>query len=184
MILVTTMSDTEQLSALMDGELDEVRAVGLLNDMTRDHRLKKDWERYHLISDVLSNNLQPMATSDLMGRVRVAVNAEPLPPRAARSWMGIFKPAAGFALAASVAVVAVLGFRAVTEQPGTPATSVAQKRPPGVDARLAGMRWNVDKPAVEAKLNGFLVNHSGYAGKGVQGMLPYARIVGYDAGGR
>ncbi len=172
---------SEQLSALMDGELDEVGSVRLLDRMTRDPGLKTRWERYHLISDVLSNNLQPVADSDLTGRIHRAVNGEPVPLRPAWNRTALFKAAAGFALAASVAVVAVLGFRSFTGQPGTPTGVVAAKVAPRLDTRLAGMRWDVDKPAVEAKLNGFLVNHSGYTGNGVQGMLPYARIVGYDA---
>jgi hypothetical protein len=43
------------------------------------------------------------------------------------------------------------------------------------------MTWNDARPAVEARLNAYLLNHNEYLAGGVRGMLPYARVVGYDA---
>ena len=42
------------------------------------------------------------------------------------------------------------------------------------------MMWADARPAVEARLNGYLLNHNEYLAEGVRGMLPYARVVGYD----
>ena len=55
-----------------------------------------------------------------------------------------------------------------------------------VDVPLSGssltrMTWNDARPAVEARLNGYLLDHNGYLADGVRGMLPYARVVAYDA---
>ncbi len=177
-------NQAEQLSALMDGNLDEIQTIRLLDDMTHDVELKALWERYHLISDVMGNHLQPVATSDLMERIHHDLEAEPVPLQPKRGLMTLMRPVVGFALAASVAMVAVLGYRSVMDPIGVSGAVVAQHESAKVNTRLAGMRWNVDKPAVEEKLDGYLVNHSGYTGNGVQGMLPYARIVGYDANGR
>ncbi|MDH5593931.1 MAG: anti-anti-sigma factor, partial [Gammaproteobacteria bacterium] len=46
--------------------------------------------------------------------------------------------------------------------------------------RVSGTRWDVKQPAVESRLNSYLVNHNEYS-NGMQGVLPYARIVGYDS---
>ena len=39
--------------------------------------------------------------------------------------------------------------------------------------------WTSEQPADQRRLNAYLVRHSEVAGRG-QGMLPYARIVGYE----
>lgn len=46
---------------------------------------------------------------------------------------------------------------------------------------LTRMTWNDARPAVEARLNSYLLDHNEYLADGVRGMLPYARVVGYDA---
>ena len=44
------------------------------------------------------------------------------------------------------------------------------------------MRWDVDRPDVEQRLNAYLVNHNGHTGTGMSGVMPYARIVAYNGG--
>lgn len=179
------MSDDirERLSALVDGELTEYEAVGMLDRLNHDVELKQVWERYHLVSDVMRNNLPRITSADLVGQVRQSLDAEPvaiLPMR--RRWIGL-KPVAGLALAASIAVVAVLAFRGhlgVEEPDGeTIARSAEVQTAP---TELAGMRWDVDRPDVEQRLNAYLVNHHGHTGNGMGNMLPYARIVAYNGG--
>jgi len=174
----------ENLSALMDGELEGAEAVRLLNGIIQDSGLKTTWEQYHLISDALRNNLPPVAERDLLDRVRLLVDSEPVVLRRSAVWKTSLRPVAGFALAASVAVVAVLGFRGITQE-GAPGRSqtIARIEPQVVPGRqIAGVRWNLNRPAVEARLNDYLVSHSQHSGTVMQGMLPYARIVGYNAG--
>jgi len=47
-----------------------------------------------------------------------------------------------------------------------------------------GTRWkNLSQPAMQSKLNSYLVDHSEYAIQGrMKGVVPYATFVGYDAG--
>jgi len=43
-------------------------------------------------------------------------------------------------------------------------------------------RWHVDEPALESKLDRFLVNHQEHSPVSrMQGFLPYATLVGYAA---
>jgi len=135
----------------------------------------------------------------------------PLRRRASRRWRGALKPVAGLALAASVAVVAILAVRGGAETaPGEVAVApVSQTSPTTTSASLGvargttagapaarlaaaevasrGLRrlqWDTDRAAVANRLNGYLVNHSGYLGGPMQGMHPYRRIVGYDSTGQ
>ena len=51
----------------------------------------------------------------------------------------------------------------------------------GVYAGGGGTRWDLGKPAVQSKLNGYLVNHRNRApSANMQGMIPYASFVAYD----
>lgn len=173
----------ERLSALVDGELDPAATEAAIDSVDRETSLRGHWLRYHLISDALHANLSPVPTADLAERVRGAVAAEPTvlsPPRQEPRQEGRWRYAAGMALAASVATVAVLGFRGLEAERGADAQLVAAAEQRSAPA--PGMRWDVDRPDLEAKLNGYLVNHSAYSGNGVHVMRPYVRVVGYHAG--
>lgn len=175
------MSDElrEKLSALVDGELDDADSVHVLDRIAREPALKALWERYHLVSDVLRNHLPALTSVDLVDKVRQAVQDEPVSIRPRRRpHRAILKQVAGFALAASVAVVAVLGFRGMGRPESTPAVeTVAQTRAPVSGVERTGLR----RPDVEQRLDAYMVNHSEYTGSPLRGMMPYARIVAYDA---
>jgi len=181
------MSDElrEMLSALVDGELADVDSVHVLDRIAREPALKAVWERYHLVSDVLRNHLPAVSSVDLVDKVRQAVQAEPVSIRPRRRLpTAVLRPVAGFALAASVAVVAVLGFRGMSGPDGTSAVveTVAQTQAPASGVGPTGLRWDVDRPDVEARLSAYMVNHSEHTGSTLRGMMPYARIIAYDAG--
>ena len=179
------MSDDirERLSALVDGELTEHEAVGMLDRLNHDVELKQVWERYHLVSDVMRNNLPRVTSVDLVGQVRESLDAEPTTVVPMRRRRIDLKPVAGFALAASIAMVAVLAFRGQMGAEGPEREAIAGNAGvPAGPTELAGMRWNVDRPDVEQRLNAYLVNHNGHTGNGMGNMLPYVRIVAYNGG--
>lgn len=168
----------EQLSALMDGELDGARGRQLIDRLLAEPELRALWARYHLLGGALERSRCQVDVEALPGRVRRALAAEPAPPEVRRlalprAWL---RPAAGLALAASVAAVAVIGLH--LSRPGPAAPPPLASAPPAPEPR--GMHWDVSRPGLEARLNGYLVTYSEYMGNGVRGMLPYARIVAYD----
>src|SRR4030065_1783927 len=66
----------KEISALMDGELFEDEAEGLLDRIKRDSDAHDDWEVYHLIGDVLR---QPEHIHcDLSAKVRERMQDEPV----------------------------------------------------------------------------------------------------------
>ncbi len=56
---------------------------------------------------------------------------------------------------------------------------IHQRGNEATDAELTRMTWNDTGPGVEERLNGYLLNHNEYMARGLHGMLPYARVVGY-----
>jgi len=181
----------QQVSALIDGELspDELRRVtGLLNAQPE---LRETTTRYRMIGDVMRSreNLAPL--SDLAERISLGIAEEPaiLMPRPIESnplnksrRIG-GRSAASVALAASVAVVALLAapqFRLTSDSASEP--QVASVPPVREGLRLTGTRWDLQHPAVESKLNSYLVEHNEFApAQRMQGLLPYVTVVGYDA---
>jgi sigma-E factor negative regulatory protein RseA len=89
------------------------------------------------------------------------------------------------AIAASVAVVAVLtvtGVEQSADRSGGSQVAVADKSAVAVvQEDAAEERWDRIEPRINKRLSGYLVNHSEYAAsRSAQGVMPYARIVGYE----
>ncbi len=182
----------EQLSALVDDELNDLERPLLLGRLQRDTGLRECLGRYQLISEVMrgAENASALGIAD---RVQAAIAEQGIPDAvqpSARVTGGWWKPVAGMAVAASVALVAVLTV-----------TSVEKPVDSGIDSQLAVAgnfpvaiarqdeqdvgdgQWNRIEPRINERLSGYLVNHSEYAAShGAQGVMPYARIVGYEPG--
>lgn len=115
------------------------------------------------------------------------------------------KPFAGMAVAASVAVVSITLWQSVSVTTGSSTTGesivsadqqkidllVNQPIQVAVPASTTlnsgntnsnGMHWKVisDTPALERKLNAYLINHTEYS-KSMQGLIPQARVAGYGS---
>jgi negative regulator of sigma E activity len=174
-----TEADRERLSALVDDELDHAEAVDLLNRVARDAQLRQVWEQYYLIRDSLQGEFSGSARAGLFERVQREIDAEPVLYRMEAFRRGALRPLAGLALAASVAVVAVIGFRGFVSPADTGAL-VASRAGPATPASVAAGPER--DPGFDRRLDAYLVNHSERVGSNVHGVLPYARIVAYDAG--
>lgn len=183
------MSENEhiksQVSSFMDGEVTHDEVAMLCKRMASDPELKDRWRDYHIISDALKQQLPQQANIDLSGRISDALDSEvayDTGKPVVKS--GLAKRVSGFAVAASVAVLGVVAVTNMTSQNSAVSpiplaktmteTNVAQVSNVASDAGSAN---NVMDP----RLNKYLVDHSEYAvSASVQGMLPYARIVGHQ----
>jgi sigma-E factor negative regulatory protein RseA len=168
----------EHLSALVDGEGSGDRVPDLVETIARDEELKRLWGRYHLISDAMRGHLTGVRSDELFQGIRQRVGEEPSLYRLDSFRRRVLKPLAGLAVAASVAVVAVLGVRTLDPAGDARGVTVAEVSAPVSVPATATARADVADP----RLSAYIVNHSGSAGRNVQGLLPYARIVAYDAG--
>lgn len=200
------MNRLEQISAFMDGEADqpaETIMAGISNDPT----LRGAWQRYHLIGDAMRGQLPGHLTGpELAASIAAAVDREPaiLSPASRRksTVQRALKPVAGLAIAASVAMVAIIGLRglneatstsgsptvAATESGSTTQDDPVQSLQPAPQAPLARTVSTDSQPPLQPSaqeqaggqygFSSYLINHNEYrANAGVRGIMPYARIV-------
>jgi sigma-E factor negative regulatory protein RseA len=97
--------NNEQLSALMDGELNRRESEFLVRRLVGDDQLQHDWNRYHLARDCMKSEFR--GPVDLVARVRDAVADEAIDPVGRMSPLMRF--GMGGAMAAGVAMLAVVG---------------------------------------------------------------------------
>jgi len=178
----------EQVSALMDGELDEVASSRLAEDES----VKNIWRRYHLISDVIHQRT-PQTSPHLAAKISELIKNEPtvLAP-GHRSFPAYLRPVAGIAVAASVATLAILGIQQYrndteTREPVVAQLTVQSQSPvrgimiPAEQANMESIRPVQMEIQSDAKINRYIMNHNEYqSNAGVQGVMPYVRLVATD----
>jgi len=199
----------ERLSALVDGELDEQEYQSTVVELLACGENCKTWGRYHLIGDTLKRNLPKGMDYHFSSRVMAALDDEPTvlaPPSPVKSSWG--QRAAGLAVAASVAVVAVLGVQLMYQQDEqtlmppraqapTQLSPLSRQQQNIARATQQSLRDNIQTviqpqssttmgdtrksiKQFHPRLNRYLVDHNQQAPRAaVQGMIPYARIVAY-----
>lgn len=222
----------ETISALMDGELTPQELADAMRQLRMDQMQRQCWQRYHMIGDAMRKNLPPHMDAGFAERVSSAISREDIPVRAPvepsadaannaeavahahnvkpmharrHGKSAITRPAVGFSVAASVAMVAYLGFGVMGVDDGS-AMRVASNATPVVVpsasavvvpqqvasiqprftvdnsavSPVSASRWNVSAPAVESRLNTFLYDHqnvSSQASASAARVLPNARVV-------
>ncbi|MCB1874582.1 MAG: sigma-E factor negative regulatory protein [Chromatiales bacterium] len=179
----------ELLSALVDGELGARETDEILAQMRSDAELQGTWERFQWIGDAIRNNLPESVPvgkeADIAARVSVALADEPaiLAPAAldADKPRSRFRPLVGVAVAASVAGLAVMGLRAMT-QDGNQGPLALQGTPVVMQEPIkVGRMPESLEPAQRSRLTRYLVSHYENAPNGgMKGMLPYVSVVGYN----
>lgn len=138
-----SMDIEEQLSALMDGELGRDERAFLLRRLEHDAELRATWTRYHLMRDVMTNR-RGSAPMDLSSRVMAALQDEDRAVQAKPVARHAWRPWAGIALAAGVAMMAVF---AVSPRSGLDAPTDATLVDAAPAPRLA-LPANVPGPMV------------------------------------
>lgn len=155
------MSDVinEQLSALADDELPRREFPLLWERVVRDPELTARWARYHLMRDALRGDL-PSHTALGVGKAVATALAGEAPAVARTGWI---RRAAGPAVAAAVAVVALLTLQ-IDESAGPDEALVVPvtANPLGDTNRFAtasGFQWDQAQPEVQNELDRYLLNH-------------------------
>ena len=127
----------EKLSSFVDGELSGDHCESLINAICKDEDMKSCLERYQMISDSMKSQLPDGVKSDFVQCVMSAIESEPtvISPAASTSlsshsnsnsssksgnviqFPSLAKKVAGFAIAASVATIAVIGVQTQNQEP-------------------------------------------------------------------
>ncbi len=193
----------EMLSAVLDGESEMRMMLAVSRRIGSDSEMRRTLIRYRMIGDCLRGEPVSLEAERLVETVSRRLEDEPtiLAPGRRRSgqrrWL---QPVAGAAIAASVAAAGImLAPRFLGSERGVSGPNMAGAAPgyPVVAQPVAGgatvtqvsspapMRWKtvdgrVEEPR-ERRLDRYLREHSRYAtGNGLQGMIPYTTLVGYE----
>lgn len=183
-------SSREQLSALVDNELDDVSAAVTRLLAAENRAERQRWSRYHLIGEVLRDGSAAAATADLGARISAAIDAEPpliaRPPASAKT-SERFRLRPAHALAASLAAVGVLGVLQVTNLHRQGANSDfaqinAVRELPTADHQNVSASELAEQ---RRRLNSYIVNFNEQRDSLTLPKLhPYVRIVGFHNEGQ
>ncbi len=193
----------QQLSALIDGELERDQTRFLLKRLQGDAELAGCWDRWHVAGDCLRGHAIAPLRSDFAARIALAVDAEAAPSR--RIGATVLKWTGGFAVAASVALAALLAVNPATapeaiaplapstptlaQQPTvTPAAEVAPSpyreqdlRPPlRLDAHMVSANDGSPYAAavrIDPRIESYLVRHNEATAMQGRGFVPYVTLV-------
>lgn len=163
----------EQISAFMDGELDDQSAGRTLDTLEREREALESWRIYHLISDALRDGR--VLSEGFTRRVAEQLAKEPTvwapnPPPAKRVHQ---QPRRSYALAASLAAVALVGWLGFA--PRETAVAPVAKAPQVVPSPVEVKPVVVPLPR---GTNDYLLAHQGFSPRvSLQGMAPYVRTV-------
>ncbi|MCK4707251.1 MAG: hypothetical protein KAU21_01440 [Gammaproteobacteria bacterium] len=209
----------EKLSTLMDDfehtEQDQTQLKELLGDVNQQYIMR----RYQMIGEVMRNELPQTIQPDFVSSVMSKIEQEPAlhietpakvktQDRPSWFWSVLFKPVAGLAVAATVAVVAVSNIQlqsVAVDQPEQLASNAsvnptsdrvaelasisfvnqggaARVSVNGQSSVSAGTNWKIKQsaPDIQKKLNVYLINHNEFSNSW-QGIIPQVRVVGFDA---
>jgi sigma-E factor negative regulatory protein RseA len=168
----------EQLSACLDGELPEGELDLLLKQVSRDSHLRGSLGRYALIGETLRAQGAVPAPASFAERISAAVAAEPTletvaasaPKRIAPASVRWLRPAAGFAVAAGVAAVAILALEPSQEVQDSPfvseatsTTPIAQIDVPDSASYIVPANTATTGFVPAARLTNYVVAHSEYS---------------------
>lgn len=200
------MSDSEEkLAYLLDDRPGEIAAAAI-DEAVADVNLQYRLRRYRMIGEAMRNELPAAIDTGFHASVMARLRAETATDStaqagqsraAASAWAWTrFKPFAGMAVAAGVAVVTVSLWQPLQQQDNVELATTQQQKfeqlagqpvsgsavPVSTRIKPLGLRWKVeqDTPDLQQKLNAYLVNHTEYSNS-VQGLIPQARVAGFDA---
>jgi sigma-E factor negative regulatory protein RseA len=171
----------EKISELLDDELNDLEHYRLMQTLEDNRELCGVWERYHLMRAVLRKELDIMVSPGLAERIGESIRADQLysaqPAGRSFRFPRYSRAAAGLAIAASVAMVAIFTLQPLPPA-GTPESSVALQKSPTLITVSAPSK--LAKSPRLGTLNTYLVEHSEFTpNAGMNGMMSYVRIVGY-----
>ncbi|HUL81124.1 MAG TPA: sigma-E factor negative regulatory protein [Gammaproteobacteria bacterium] len=163
---------SDQTSAFIDDELSDEESAFLLRRFERDADARNRALRYTMIGAALRDELLPDHTL-LRRRIAVALTGAPLPAhRAPSRWRARYvRPLVGLGIAATVAVVSIMGLRALNDArvggAGAALSSAPLQTRADAPPSYVVPQEVADAPAVApaVRLTNYVVRHSEYASR-------------------
>ena len=211
-VIVTEMDGSEmgikfeeRVSALVDSELTSFESRRLINELEKDPVLRKRWGRYHLIGDVLRDQMPAEINSSFAKGVMERINDEAIPRSSSNAWLKLLT---GVAITATVAMVSLLGLKNLTSEGGLTPAEIAKSESTHVTtqpvaapvasigtADVNGVvqpvsiekserddsqaKAEILKPVVsDPRMNSYLATHAEFAAR--PGIMPRVRVIGFE----
>lgn len=189
------MSDNknESLSALMDGETDELTLHRILKEVDGDNEMKETWSRYHIGSEAMKGSISEFSHLDISAAVSAAIKDEEFDAesKSPKTWL---KAVGGLSIAASVTFAVVLGARfnplvdSSMDQQFASKTKIEIVTPADVPSKgpmMIAQETEMNEVQVQQaqqRLNMYLKQHAQDSALG-QGRtaMPFARVVNFEA---
>ena len=159
----------ERISALMDGEVDELELAQHLGQLSGNGDLRRTWDTYHLIGDTLRGDAAPGLASKMSQRLASEPTVLAPPRRVPRKRIAQLV----FSAAASVAGVALVVWLALPPEPQQLAATPPRGAPPATPVT-----------PLAVGVENYLLAHQSFSPAGaMQGFAPYVRTVADERGG-
>jgi len=195
----------ESLSALCDGECNELELRRVINHVGDDAGMREEWRRYHLIGALMRD--EPAGAVDLSDSIMAAIDnevlvdyvpeelsgAEVAAPEAEKRQRGLPQWLVSGAVAASVTMAVLVGARMITDAPLTGAqpmmaASEVVSEAPVAEAAPVAVMLAADQPAstmsedelrqAQEVLRQYVLEHEEQAA-GMSGADPFARVANF-----
>ena len=166
----------ETISRLVDDELDPHQREEVLEQIGHDDAARKSWKCYHLIGDVIRDEVSSTSVdtgTDLAALIKNKLAQEPTvlapslvkPPSSAK--IDLWKPVGIFAVAASLVLVAVISLNPL---------NVLNKENASLVNRPISDTKSVDQ--LSREFDEMLIDHAEFStSPGMSGLIVYARLV-------
>jgi sigma-E factor negative regulatory protein RseA len=184
--------NTESLSALMDGEADELEIRRILNQLDKDDELRSKWKNYHLVGSLMreesfdSIDLTQGINQALDGVVDPVSHDAPLLKEqdtasvAKPAW---YKPLTSVAVAASVTLAVLVGVQSIEPDNGVGLASNISEAP-AAELTASTLSFEEQQKLEEAQqqLQEYVLQQPSIDGEvGSKGQLPFARVVEFQS---
>ena len=190
----------ESLSALMDGEADELEIRRVLNQLDKDDELREHWKNYHLMGSLmrdesfdsldLTRGINQVLDGEIAANGVADINrprlAEEAPGQNARSaW---YKSLTSVAVAASVTLAVLLGVQSIEPSNGLGLAGSGDNTSPLQQGELTASTLTLEEQQqlenAQQQLQEYILQHSSGENEDNKGILPFARVVEFQSQGK
>jgi sigma-E factor negative regulatory protein RseA len=190
----------ESLSALMDGEADELEIRRVLNQLDKDDELRDHWKNYHLMGSLmrdesfdsldLTRGINQILDGELASNGVADTNTPPLhrESHVQKSRSPWYKPLTSVAVAASVTLAVLLGVQSIEPDKGLGLADNRANTSQVPQGELTASSLTIEEQqqleSAQQQLQDYILQNSFDSNEEKKGILPFARVVEFQSQGK
>ena len=193
-----TDRNKESLSALVDGEADELEIRRILNQLDKDDDLRESWKNYHLMGSLMrderfdnvdlaqgiNQSLDGFTDNKTTDHGAEGAGTEVFnKPQTASPW---YKPMTSVAVAASVTLAVLLGVQSIEPNDGLGLAVVNSQATTQGELTASNISLEEQQALENAQqqLQDYVLKNSLESNEKGEGVLPFARVVEFQTQGK